>query len=441
MRAAGWGGAILCYLEHVDPFLTLGISLGLGLLIGLQRERTENRLGGIRTFPLISLFGTFCGWLAARHGGWIVGVGLASALGIMLVSRFQRSRGEEAEPGQTTEVAALLTFALGAYLPGGSPSVAAVAAGVLIVLLHLKEPMHYFVEKMGRRDMTGLVQFVVITLIIFPLLPDSEYGPFAVLNPSDIWRMVVLIVGISLAGYVLYKTIGERAGTFLGGVLGGIISSTAATVSFARRTKCAPESAPMAAIAIGLASAMAYVRVAVELGVIARSHFPQMILPFTAMAVWSFGLAGATFWLSRQAGEDLPAPTNPADLKSALAFGAIYAVVLVAVAGVKQQFGSAALYGVAVISGLPNMDAITLSISRLVEAQRLEAGEGWRLILVASLSNLVFKAVVAGALGGRRLAERVGLLLGLILAGGLAVLWMWPEHWVLPRLAPGEQQR
>jgi len=145
----------------VDPFITLGISLGLGLLIGLQRERSEGRFGGIRTFPLISLFGTFCGMLGQRYDAWPIAVGILAIFGTLAIANWLGAQREDREHGQTTEVVALLTFALGAYLPSGNRALAAVATGLIVLLLHLKRPMHLFVRKMGPKDMAGLMQFVV----------------------------------------------------------------------------------------------------------------------------------------------------------------------------------------------------------------------------------------------------------------------------------------
>src|SRR5688572_8779892 len=174
----------------MEAFVTLGISLALGLLIGLQRERAEARLGGIRTFPLLSLFGTLCAFLAERFGWGILIAGFAVVFGVLAISNLLKLRDSSGvEPGQTTEVAALLTFALGAYLVGGERSIAFVVAGVIVILLHLKGPMHRFVDKMGERDMAAVMQFTVISLIILPLLPNRTYGPYSVLNPFDIWRM------------------------------------------------------------------------------------------------------------------------------------------------------------------------------------------------------------------------------------------------------------
>lgn len=268
----------------MEPFITLGISLGLGLLIGLQRKRTEARFGGIRTFPLISLFGTFCGLLAEGSGPWPIAAGIVAVFGTLAVANWLNAQREEREHGQTTEIAALLTFAIGAYLPTGDRPLAAVAAGLAVILLHLKEPMHIFVRKMEPKDVAGVMQFVVISLIILPLLPNRAFGPWQVLNPFDIWRMVVLIVGLSLTGYVLYKLVDRTASVALCGILGGLISSTATTVSYARRAKLAPAAQTLAVAVILIASAVSYLRVLIEVALIAPSNL-RALLPPLALAL------------------------------------------------------------------------------------------------------------------------------------------------------------
>jgi uncharacterized membrane protein (DUF4010 family) len=410
----------------MEPLTTLGISLGLGLLIGLQRERTDNRLGGIRTFPIVSLFGTLCAWLGGVYGGWVIAAGLLAVFGVGAVYNALAPRLPESDHGQTTEVAALLTFALGAYLVAGDRTVSVVGAGVLVILLHLKEPMHLFVAKMGRPDMTAIMQLVVISLIVLPLLPDRAYGPYGVLNPFDIWRMVVLIVSISLAGYIAYKFVDPKAGTLLGGLLGGLISSTATTVSYARRARLASQSLGLAVLAILAASSVTFVRVMIEVTVVAPAHVGTLLPPIGAMQACMILAAAAAYFSLGAEQEEPPAPANPAELKTALIFAAVYALVLFSVAAVKDHFGGTALYGVAIISGLTDMDAITLSVSRMVTDGRIESVSGWRLILVASLSNIIFKGVVAGLLGGYRLGLRLAIYFGLALAGGLAILWLWP---------------
>lgn len=410
-------------------YITLGISLGIGLLIGLQRERTESRLGGIRTFPLMSLLGTFCGLLAEQYGAWVIVAGFVALLGTLIISDFLAKQTNDAEHGQTTEIAALLTFGVGTYLVKGDRGIAALAAGIIVVLLHLKEPMHRFVEKMGHRDMTAIVQFVVITLIILPLVPNRSYGPMKVLNPFDIWRMVVLIVAISLAGYVALKLMGPQSGALAGGVLGGLVSSTATTISYARRTKETPEATRLAVFVVQVASTMAYVRVLVIVAIIAPGVVAQIALPVAAVLFWMILISAALFIIVRGEKEPVQPPRNPAQLKSAFAFGIIYAVVLLATALVKAHFGSAGLYVVAGTSGLTSMDAITISISRQLANHGVEAVNGWRLLLIASMANLIFKGAASAVLGEKRFALWMGTVTVLALAGAAAITLLWPEAW------------
>ena len=410
----------------MDTFVTLAISLGLGLLIGLQRERSEARLGGIRTFPLISLFGTLCGLLAAQFAWPVLVAGFAVVFGVLALANVIKLREPTLpEAGQTTEVAALLTFALGVYLVDGDKSVAFVVAGVTVVLLHLKEPMHRFVDRMGEHDMSAIIQFVVISLIILPLLPDKTFGPYNVLNPFDIWRMVVLIVGISLVGYIVYKIWGERVGTVSGGILGGLISSTATTVSYARRSREAPGAYRTTLFVILIASAIAYGRVLIEISAVAPNRLAAMAPPLAVMLGWMTLLA-LLFIPFRKTESRIPDPENPAELKSALIFGAIYAVVIFAIGAAREHLGSSALYGVAIISGLTDMDAITLSTARLAEQNRIETTMGWRLILTASLANLVFKAAAAFVIGGWRFGIRLAVIFAVAMAGGVAIIFLWP---------------
>jgi uncharacterized membrane protein (DUF4010 family) len=411
----------------VDTFITLGLSLGLGLLIGLQRQRTEARFGGIRTFPLISLFGTFCGMLGETHGGWLVAAGMMVIFGTLVLANWPGAQPKESEHGQTTEVAALVTFTIGAYLPHGERAVAAVAAGLVVILLHLKEPMHLFVRKMGPKDIAAIMQLVVISLIILPLVPNREMGPMEVLNPFDIWRMVVLIVGLSLLGYIVYKFVGSTASLVLGGILGGVISSTATTVSYARRARGSPAAYRLAVAVILIASAVSYLRVLVEVSLFAPSNLATLLPPLATALLLVSAIAAIAFMLFRGEREQMPPPANPAELQSALVFGLVYALVTLAVAAVKQHYGDTGIYVVAVVSGMTDMDAITLSLSRMVESSHLEADNAWRLILTASLSNFVFKGIAATFLGGRSLGLRLAPFFGAALLGGLLILWFWPK--------------
>ncbi|MGH8131523.1 MAG: MgtC/SapB family protein [Steroidobacteraceae bacterium] len=409
-----------------NPFVQLAISLLLGLLVGLQRERAESPVAGIRTFPLIAAFGTLAGWLALEHGGWIVAAGALALAGLLIVGSVLSAKGGDSGAGQTTEVAALLLYGIGAYLTVGDMAIAVALGGVIALLLHYREPLHVFAARIGERDVTAIMQFVLITLVILPVLPDRTYGPYDVLNPFQIWLMVVLIVGISLIGYVAYKLFGWKEGAMLGGVIGGLVSSTATTVSFARRAATSPKSAGLAALVIMIASGIVYARVIAEVSVVAPGHVRDIVPPLAAMFVASAGIAVVLYLLSRDRHAAMAQHGNPADLRVAMMFAGMYAVVAFAVAATKTEFGDQALYPVAVLSGLTDMDAITLATSQLVNQGRLEPTTAWRLILVASLSNLVFKGIMVAVLGGRVLLRYVVLAFGAAIVVGSAVLWLWP---------------
>lgn len=401
------------------------ISLALGMLIGLQRERVDTPLGGIRTFPLVTLLGTVSGQLAQSHGGWIVAAGFISLSALMFLSNLPRVRAGEGS-GLTTEFAVLLLYALGAFLVAGQSLLVVMIGGVVALLLHWKQPLHRFAGAVGDADMRAIMQFVLVSMVILPVLPRADYGPYGVFNPFETWLMVVLIVGISLTGYVAYKFLGAIGGVLLSGILGGVISSTATTVSSARHSQDGGGNVPLVALLIMIASAVSMVRVLFEIGVVAAGSFSQLALPLGAMLGAMTFIAASAYVFTRKEKAKLPAQENPAQLQTALVFALIYAVIKLVIAAAKDHFGTSGLYAVGVISGLTDMDAITLSTARLVGAESLEPAVGWRTILIATMANLVFKGGAVAVLGSRRLFAHVALLFGLsIVAGGL-ILWLWP---------------
>jgi len=422
-------------MELEPTLLKLGIALALGLLVGLQRERAQSRVAGVRTFPLITLFGAIAALASPALGPWLVAAGMLALAAMLVIANMAKLR-DDPDPGMTTEVAVLLMYSVGAYLVVGHTTVAIAVSGAIVLLLHLKQPMHRAVGALGTRDMSAIMQFALITLVILPVLPNRTYGPYDVLNPHQVWLMVVLIVAINLGGYVAYKLLGARAGALLGGAIGGLISSTATTVSYARRTSAGGASPPganagdaagIAALVIVVASTVSFSRVLVEVAVVAPSRFPAIAAPLGVMLAWMLILSAAAHVHGRAHDPGkLPDSGNPAELKPALIFGALYALVVLAVAFAKDRYGDAGLYPVALISGLTDMDAITLSTSNLAEQGRLDATTTWRLILLAALANLVFKGLCAIALGSAGLRRQIAVWFGLALAGGAAILLYWP---------------
>lgn len=403
----------------MEIFEKLGLALGLGLLIGLQRERMQNPLAGIRTFPLITVFGSVCALL----GNWALAAGLVGVGGLVVAGYLAEARRGAEDRGLTTEVAILLMFAVGAYLVRGQTEVGVAVGGACALLLHWKRAMHGFVQKIGEDDVTAIMRFVLITLVILQVLPNEAYDPYQVLNPHSIWLRVVLVVGMNLGGYALYRALGSRGGAFLAGTLGGFISSTATTATQARG-KAAPE---LASLVIQLASTVVFVRVLAEVAVVAPTRFARMAPPIALVGAAFLGGSLLVWRRVRTRVAEAPPPSNPAELKPALIFAAAYAVVLLATAAANEHFGGRGVYVVAVLSGLTDMDAITLSASRLAQEGRLAADTAWRVILVAMLSNLVFKATIVGFLGSRALLTRIVLLFGLAGFGATALVFaLWP---------------
>ncbi|MCW8816095.1 MAG: MgtC/SapB family protein [Chlorobium sp.] len=409
----------------------LGISLGLGLLVGLQREWSKAEGAGIRTYPMITVFGTVCAMLAERYGGGIL-LGGVIALGAMMVvmkvtMNINLQASEHPHTGPTTGIAALLMYAVGAMLAMGNIVPAMAIGGGVALLLQWKQPLHGFVKRIGKDDMQAIFRLVLLALVVLPVLPDRNYGPYGVLNPSHIWMMVVLIVGISVGSYLVSRFMGAKAGSLLGGFLGGLISSTATTISYARRSKTTQGTSSLAAMVIMIASSIVFVRVTVEIAVVAPGVLPFILPQFTVMFI-VMALISAVAWFSaRGSGKELPEAEDPSDLGAAVAFGALYALVLVAVAAAKEYFGDQGLYVVAALSGLTDMDAITLSTARLIEDDRIGADIGWRMMMLGALSNILFKAGAVAVLGERKLFASIALLFGLSLAGGAALLWLWPD--------------
>jgi uncharacterized membrane protein (DUF4010 family) len=403
----------------------LAVALGLGLLVGLQRESASSPLAGLRTFPLVTLLGACCALLSAGTGGLVLAAGLLCVAAATAMGNAARLRLPTPEPGITTEVALLLMYALGAYAVLGHRAVAVALGGTVAVLLHFKAELHGAVKRLGEGELRAVMQFALLALVVLPALPDARYGPYAVFNPREMWLMAVLIVGLSLAGYIALKFFGERAGIVAGGLLGGLISSTATTVSWARLTRDRPDASRAAALVVVIASTVVYGRVLVEIAAVSRPFLPVATPPLLVLAA-AMALSAAVLWLRTRGEPPVTADgQHPASLKTAFTFAALYAMVLLAVAIVNDRFGAQGLYAVSAISGLTDVDAITLSVARLVGSGQVAPDLGARLVVVGVLSNLAFKGMMAALLGDRRLRLFVGVVFGLQLAAGAAMLAAW----------------
>ncbi|WP_179344179.1 MgtC/SapB family protein [Winogradskyella ursingii] len=419
---------------NYEDLITLAIAFGLGLLVGMQRERTDNHMAGVRTFTLISIMGVMAGFLTRAYDNpYILPVlGISIAAMMLMANYIKLKKLDQTDIGQTTEVAALLMFAIGAYLVLGSQIVGVIVGATMAILLYVKEHLHGLIDKLKPKDISAIMTLAGISLVILPILPNETYGPLDVINPRNIWLMVTLIVGISVVGYFIYKFVGKKAGLISNGILGGLISSTATTVSYARKTADNKKITKLAVFVITTASAISFVRVLIEVGIVIPQYLSVIAVPIGAVILIMVLLCVGLFYLINKddkEDEEMPEPDNPAQFKSALIFGLLYGFILLAVAFTKEKFGNNALYIISIISGLTDVDAITLSLSQLIKEGTLKAMVGWKLILLAGLSNMLFKGIMAIVLGTKEIAKWIIISFGTVIVFGLLVMWLWPDSW------------
>jgi uncharacterized membrane protein (DUF4010 family) len=400
--------------------VSFAVSAGIGLLVGLERERKPSAKAGVRTFALIAVLGSLAALLTEATGSaWALAAG-AVCVAVALVAAYLQDRESiHDDAGTTTVVAAIAVFFLGAANYYGYRTLA-VALGVsMTALLYFKAELEGFSQKLTGQDIRSMLQFAVLTAVILPLLPDRSFGPYAVLNPFQIWLMVVLVAAVSLAGYVAWRLTLGRHGLLLTGMLGGVASSTATTLVYARHAAAGAQPVSAALLVILLANATMLVRVLVLVGVVAPASLPRallVIVPALLIAVAGVAWRWTSAAAAPPAGE--AAFRNPTQLRTALGFGAIYAAILLLAAWANDLLGSRGLLALAAVSGLTDVDAITLSSMQLLDNGALSQVTALTAVGVAVASNLVFKAVVAASAGGPQmrwaaLRAFIGPLLGL----------------------------
>jgi uncharacterized membrane protein (DUF4010 family) len=403
------------------PLTAFLASLAIGLLVGVERERNPAAKAGLRTFALTAVFGTLAAMLGEHAGAtWVPAVGLA-LMGLAIVAAYQHAPPED-DPGTTTVVALLITYCLGALCWYDERTLAAAIAVVVTALLYFKAELRGILERFERRDLLAVIQFATLSVVILPILPDQSFGPYGALNPYRIWLMVVLVSGLSLAGYIALRIVGVRHGLVLVGLFGGLVSSTATTLAYSKHARTG--SPDVAAGVIVLANLTVLLRLAVVAAAAAPAILPHLA-PVLGAALAAGAAAAFVFWRRRLAGEaELPLPvvSNPTELRASLGFGALFAVVLLAAAWLSDVAGPRGLYVVALVSGLTDVDALTLSSLQLFTFDKLGAREAVIAIAIALLANTGFKLGLVLTVGGRPLARRVILpALASVLAGAAAI--------------------
>jgi len=412
----------------MELFERLIVALALGLLIGMERgwhERSTpegHRIAGLRTFGIIGLLGAVWGLLSAELGELLLAAAFLAFAALVIAAHMLESRDDE-DFGMTTPVAAMLTFALGAMAARGYLAIAGASAVIAASLLGLKPVLHKWLMQMEQRELYAIFKMLFISVVLLPILPNQGYGPWQALNPYEIWWMVVLIAGISFAGYFAVKMAGNRRGLVITGLFGGLASSTAVTLSFARLGRANPGAHSLLAAGVILAAGTMFPRMLLEVSVVNRTLLPDLSLPLLLMMGVSYlSVPLLLFAGERDSAVNSVAINNPFEIMPALKFGLLLVVVILLATLFQQWFGDTGILAVAAISGITDVDAITLSLSRLA-GQGLSSKVASEAIVVAASVNTLVKGLLVTVICGRAMAVKVMLIFSLtIITGGIAIL-------------------
>ncbi len=429
-------------MDSSTAALHLASALLVGLIVGLERGWRDRglaegeRMAGLRTFALLGLLGGVLAVLQPMLGAGPLVAGLAGVAAVFALAfavAFQASGSRSL----TSIVAALLTLALGALAGLGQPALAIGCAVTTAVLLDLKPVLHGWLRLVAADELRAALQLGVLSAVIWPLLPDVGMGPYGALNPHQLWFAVVLVAGLSLAGHFAMRLAGARRGALLTGVLGGLASSTAVTVTLARRARQQSTASSTLAAGVMVACAVMFVRIGVLLAAMAPALLPSMAGPLAVMALAVSGVGAWSWRLGRheeaaqadatgaETGDAEQADTHPQaryDLMSALLFAAMMAAVSVLTRALLDRWGDMGLYALAALSGLADVDAMTVSIARMHGLHSVAGPAATAALLILIASNLLSKAVMAGTLGGRALGWPVAVGFAVAIAAGAVTL-------------------
>ncbi len=400
--------------ELATPVLAFSTALGIGLLVGMERERRPDSAAGLRTFALVSMLGCLFAMLGERAGGgpWMLAVGLLVIAGAMIASNFSTQQ-EEQYRGFTSEAAIVVTYGLGAAVWYGYSTLAVMLAIATTVLLYFKAELKHISERTTPKDINSILQFGVLSMVILPILPNEDFGPYEAFNPRQVWWMVVLISGLAFAGYLALRIIGARHGAAVLGIFGGLASSTATTMMFSRHASEHRHLVRMAAIVILIANVMVMIRLWLVAGVVAPDLARPIAIVFSCGIVPGVLMALYGWKILAEAGElPMPEVKNPTELKTAISFGLLYAGVLLASAWLQEIAGNSGVYIVALASGLTDADASVLSTLRMFNLEKIAGNEAVIAVTLALVANLIFKIGLVVSIGGSALARHAlpGLL-------------------------------
>jgi len=412
----------------LDLALRFAAALGLGLLLGIERERKRDAelfFGGVRTFALIALLGAVGAFMERElNQGWLIIAAFVALSALVIVS--YATTAARGELGITTEISSMLAFIVGALCGWQHVGVASVATVVCLLLLTFKDFLHRLARRVELADIEATLTFAVISVIILPLLPNQNFGPppLDVINPYKIWLMVVLIAGLNFLGYVLVKVLGNEHGLALTGILGGLVSSTAVTLSFSQRSRREPEMSSAFVLAIVIAWTIMFLRVVIMVGIINRALAASL-----AVALGCMALAGLLVCLAlwrRRAHETgvVAAGANPFELGEAIKFGLLFGIVTIVAKAAEVYLGATGLYLAGAVAGATDVDAIALSMANRATTTPESIKIAAYTIVIAVISNTLVKAGMVAFMGAPAMRRTIVLVTLILLVTSAVGAWI-----------------
>lgn len=389
---------------EIVPVLLLALALAIGLLIGIERgwsqrkEDAGSRVAGIRTFGILGLLGGVAGEVPLP-----LAIILALGASAALIAGYVRQRIVTRNVSATTILVGLLTFALGYLATTGDPRAALAAAIVTTLLLSMREQIHGWLKGLSAAEVQAVGRFGLLAAVILPLLPDAQYGPLDAWNPRQIWMVVVFVSGFSLVGYIATKRLGIKAGLLIMAFTGALVSSTAVTLSLARRMKDGSADLPGVTAGIAVASCVMFLRVTLLTAVLApfaTLRLAQLLLPATTIALIMAALAVRRS--KSTVTPDEPRITNPFDIKPALALALLVAIIALGVRWAELKFGNAGTTVMLALTGFADVDAAVMALSTLPEGSISTPEAGMALALPVLINTLVKGGLTIGACPDRR---------------------------------------
>jgi len=420
------GSELADSLEIMKYLLT---ALAVGLMIGVERgwssrsEQEGERVAGIRTFSLIAILGGLSSIVGKEIGEWFIGVAFLSVVVLVLAGHILEVK-QSGDKGITTEVSTLLTFILAAWAAMGYQLYSLVATVIVVTILSLKPVLHRWLSRLKVEEIYAGVKLLIISVVFLPFLPNQGYGPYEAFNPYWIWWMVVLICGISFVGYFAIKYVGNRLGTIVTAITGGLASSTAVTISLAQFARqYSAEKLFMGGVMV--ASSIMFVRVMIEVSIVNSALLVQLWIPILMMF---FSVLGCGFWLWRRSEMQHHEPEielkNPFQINTALQFGLLLGLILLLSEAMKDWFGDSGIYMLSVVSGLMDVDAITLSLAKMAKESISETVAIMGIVLASAVNTLVKGFIFSFIAGFQKSLLLIGLLTLSVIPGLLAAIFL-----------------